>query len=74
MNQLIFAATTIIMKRYHLKYRHHKQHHERAMEHHQTIQRRERVVDNHASSFRGPELIFWALKPKTGHPKFQHIL
>ena len=62
------------MKLYHLIYHHHKQHHERAMEHHQTIQRRDRVVDSYASSLRGPELIFWALKLQTGHPTFQHIL
>ena len=69
MNQLIFAATTIIMKRYHLTYHHHhyKQHRERAMEHHQTTQRRDRVAGSHASSLRksrthisGPQTADWS--------------
>jgi len=74
MNQLILAANTTIMKLYHLMYYPNQQQHERALEHHQNIQCQDRVVDNHASSLRGPELKFWARKTQTGHPNFQHIL
>jgi hypothetical protein len=45
-----------------------------AMEQHQTIKRWVRLVDNHASFFRGPGLTFRARNPHPVHPTFLHIL